>query len=223
MRNLPSTFTLSLMLFCCAVSTLALTSFKAAELTSATDVQFPAGSIASGIVVVDVSLNSKGEVSGTKVQRDIASLTAVATSSIQFWKYRPASVDGDLQNSVLRAAFAFRPNAIFAASPMFEPLQRSQDARADAKSGYIPPDILAVAYPAYPIDAATVGAVVVQVNVDAEGKITGVKAIRSYNPFNRFSLEAARKWKFGPASFDGQPVASSIVIAFVYSQPNVAN
>ena len=223
MRKLPSTFTLSLMLFCCAISTLALTSFKAAELTSASDVQFPGTSIASGIVVVDVSLDSKGEVSGIKVQRDVASLTAVATSAAGSWKYRPAYVDGGPQNSVLRAAFAFRPNAVFAAPPVFEPLERSEDSDTSPKPGYVLPSIQGVAYPAYPIDAATVGAVVVQVKLDAEGEISDVKAIRSYNPFNRFSLEAARKWKFGPATFDGQPVASSVVIAFVFSAPATSN
>ena len=223
MRNLPSTFTLFLMLFCCAFSTLALTSFKTAELTSASDVQFPGGSIASGIVVVDVSLDSKGEVSGIKVQRDIASLTAVATSAAGFWKYRPATLGRAPQASVLREAFVFRPRAIMAAPPAFAPLRQPDADSHDTESSYIPPGVLGAVYPAYPIDAANVGAVVVQVAINEDGKTGEIKLIRSYNPFNRFALEAAGKWQFQAATMRGEPVVSSVVIAFVFSAPVTSN
>ncbi|MBZ5660075.1 MAG: energy transducer TonB [Acidobacteriia bacterium] len=223
MKKLPSTLALATLILNCALSTLALTSFKSAEVTSAGDVQFPAGSIASGIVVVDVQLNSKGDVTGTEVQRDIASLTSVATSSVKSWKYLPASMDGSPQNSLLRVAFAFRPRVIMAAPPIFDPLHQPDDETPDVHAGYAPAGIIGVAYPAYPIDAATVGAVVVQVGVDADGKVGKVKLVRSYNPFDQFSLEATKKWQFSAATFHGEPVASSMVIAFVYSSPTIAN
>jgi TonB family protein len=219
MKWLSSIFVCATILLCCSHPTLAQTSFKPAEVTSANDVQFPVGSIASGIVVVDVSLNSKGDVTGTKVQRDIASLTSVATSSVKAWKYRPASLDGTPQNSLVRVAFAFRPHVIMAAPPNFEPLQQPDDVRQDVRSGYIPPGIEGVAYPAYPIDAATVGAVVAQVRVGVDGKVEDVQPIRTFNPFNQFSLEAARKWRFRPATLHGEPIASNVVIAFVFSPP----
>ena len=108
-----------------------------------------------------------------------------------------------------------------AAPPSFAPLQQQDDVTPGAESGYIPPGIVAVAYPAYPIDAASVGAVVVQVKVDADGKVEDVKAIRSFYPFTQFSLNAAKKWQFRPATFNGEPVASNVAIAFVYSPPVV--
>ncbi len=223
MKKLSSVIARASLVLCCAISTLAQSSFKPPEITSAGDVQFPVGSIANGIVVVDVSLNSKGEVTGTEVQRDIASLTPVATSSVQSWKYRPASLDGSAQNSLLRVAFAFRPSAIMVTPPTFVPLHQPDDIPLEADSGYTPPGIVGVEYPAYPIDAATVGAVVVQVQVDANGKVADVKAIRSFNPFNNFSLAAAKKWQFRAATFHGEPIASSVVIAFVFAPPVSSN
>jgi TonB family protein len=222
MKKKWSTFALGFILLSCAHSTLAQASFNPAEVSSAGDVQFPVGSVASGIVVVDVSLNSKGDVTSTSILRGIASLTPVATSSVEAWKYRPASVGGTPQASLLRVAFAFRPRVIMASPPVFEPMLKG-DVTMDAKSGYIPPGVLGVSYAAYPIDAATVGAVVAMVEVGADGKVGDVKLIRSYNPFNRFSLEAAKKWQFRPATFRGEPVASIIVIAFVNSPPIISN
>jgi len=93
------------------------------------------------------------------------------------------------------------------------------NATADLESGYVPAGILSVAYPAYPIDAASVGAVVVQVEVNADGRVESPKAIRAFAPFTKFSLEAAKKWRFRPATLNGEPVSSNIAIAFVYSAP----
>ena len=221
MKTLPSIFVHSTILVFCALSTLAQVPFKPAEITFATDVQFPPNSIASGIVVVDVSLNSKGEVTGTEVPREIASLTSTATSSVRAWKYRPASVEGTQQASLVRVAFVFRPHVIMAAPPRFAPVQQQEDTTSTAKSGYVPPGIVSVAYPAYPIDAASIGAVVVQVKVDANGKIEDVKAIRPFYPFTKGSLDAVKKWQFRAATFNGEPITSNIAIAFVYLPPVV--
>jgi TonB family protein len=110
-----------------------------------------------------------------------------------------------------------------AAPPNFAPLQPEGDANTPAKSGYVPPGILAVAYPAYPIDAASVGAVVVQVEVNSDGKIENVKAIRAFPPFTQFCLDAAKKWQFRPAKLNDEPVKSNIGIAFVYSIPAISH
>lgn len=222
MRLLRSALTLASILICSTALTSAQATFQSAEIISAGDVQFPVSSIASGILVLDVSLNSKGEVTGIEVKRDVPSLTSLAESSVEAWKYRPASVDGVPQASVLRVAFAFRPRAILAAPPVFEPLLRDSAAR-EAKSGFVPAGISGAAYPSYPIDAANVGAVVVQVKVGANGEGGDVKFIRSFNPFNRFSLQATRKWQFQPATFRGDPVTSSIVLVFVNSLPGMTN
>ena len=82
----------AVMLACCAVPTFAQASFKPAEVTSATDITYPIQSIANGVVVVDVSLDHKGAITGNSVVRDIPSLTSAATSSIQSWKFSPASL-----------------------------------------------------------------------------------------------------------------------------------
>src|SRR5258708_36199915 len=158
MKAFPSILVCAAIVVPCGTPALAQSTFKPARVTFATEVQFPITSIASGIVVVDGPIAAKGAVTGTAVQRDIASLTSVATSAVRDWKYTPAYLDGTPQPSVLRVAFAFRPRAIMAAPPSFTPLQQD-DGIQGSKSGYIPPGILAVAYPAYPIDAASVGAV----------------------------------------------------------------
>jgi outer membrane biosynthesis protein TonB len=164
-------------LICLAFSALSQVPSRPAEVISATDVQYPNGSVASGVVVMDVSLDSKGDVTGVDVLRDIASLTTVATSSVKAWKFNPASVGGGPQASEIRVVFAFRPHALMAAPPSFAPVLPKTDSSPDEKSGYIPAGIVAGPYPQYPINAAALGAVVVQVRVNALGKIEQVRKL----------------------------------------------
>jgi hypothetical protein len=62
---------------------------------------------------------------------------------------------------------------------------------------------------------------VVQVRVNAVGKIDQVKAIREFYPFTQFALSAARQWQFQAATLDGNPISSNVAIAFVFSTPAV--
>jgi Gram-negative bacterial TonB protein C-terminal len=208
-------------LVCLGFSAWAHVSFQPADVIAATDVQYPNGSVANGVVVMDVSLDSKGGVTGVDVLRDIASLTSVATSSVKAWKFNPASVDGSPQASQIRVVFAFRPHALMAAPPSFVPVLMKGDSSPDEKSGYIPAGIVAGAHPGYPINAATLGAVVVRVRVDRLGKIEHLKVIRDFSPFSQFALSAATQWQFQAATIDGEPISSNVAIAFVFSTPAV--
>ena len=55
------------------------------------------------------------------------------------------------------------------------------------------------------------GTVVVSLIVAADGRVRDVQVIKSLTPdLDRKAIEAFRKWKFSPATKDGQPVAVQI-------------
>jgi hypothetical protein len=83
------------------------------------------------------------------------------------------------------------------------------DSGPDEKSGFIPAGIVAGSRPQYPINAATLGVIVVQVRANDLGKIEQVKAIRDSYPFTQFTLSAARKWQFQAATIGGKPISSN--------------
>jgi TonB family protein len=70
---------------------------------------YPLQSIASGTVVLEISLGDKGEITAVRVVRGIPSLTEPAESSIQQWKFRPAHLDGKPVQSKMAVAFSFVP------------------------------------------------------------------------------------------------------------------
>jgi TonB family protein len=206
-------------LACCAVLTVgAQAPFRPAGVVSATDTQYPIRSVADGLVVLDVALDEGGAVKGTTVVRDIASLTATATSAVPSWKFEAASGKAGSEASVVRVVFAFRPPELLPPGPNFTPLLPDAGPGADNAARYVPAGIISAApYPEYPVSAATGGAVVVEVTVDKSGEIEGTKVIRELQPFTPLAVSAAKKWRFQAATLDGRPVVSNVAIAFVFA------
>ena len=209
-------------LICCAILTPALSEFKSPEVSSASDVQSPSGSSASGVVVLDVALDPEGNITGIEVPRPIETLTPVAIAAVRNWKFTPARVHAVATSSDIRIAFVFRPRVIYAGMPVFEPLLNSGDPSARSLVGYHPPGIQTVAYPDYPINAANVGAVAIRARINSAGKSDQIEVLRAFEPFTAFALEAIKKWTFETARLEGRPTTSSIVIAFVYSPPAIS-
>lgn len=82
------------------------------------------------------------------------------------------------------------------------------------------------AYPKSAFEQSISGKVVLRVNVDAEGRTSGVSVISSTpaGVFDAVSIAAAQKWTFEPARRDGKPVASALQIplTFALDQPEPA-
>jgi outer membrane biosynthesis protein TonB len=200
---------------CFAIHSFAQAPFKPPEVISASDILFPIQSIADGVVVLDASLDDKGAITGITVVRDVPSLTSPAISAIRTWKFSPATRPGKPEPSTMRVAVVFRPRSYFAADPSFTPIYSAGDTNRVNQS-YVPPGLVSVTYPQYPINAAVPGTVVIHVTVGKSSAIQHLKVVRDLPPFTQLALSAARKWRFQAATLDGKPVVSNLAIAFVF-------
>jgi len=189
--------------------------FKPPEVISASDIPFPIQSIADGVVIIDASIDAKGAVTGVAIVRDVPSLTSPATSAIRTWKFNPATKLERPEPSTMRIAVAFRPRSYFAADPSFTPVF-SAGAAIHADQSYVPPGIVSIAYPQYPINAANPGTVVIQVTVGKSSVIKHLKVARNLPPFTQFALSATNRWRFQAATLDGRPITSTLAVAFVF-------
>jgi outer membrane biosynthesis protein TonB len=206
---------LAVLLVSCAVASSAQTTFRPAEVTSASEILYPIQSIADGIVVIDVSLDTKGVIDGLNVVRGIPSLTSAATS-IPAWKFSPASFQGYPVPSVLRIAVVFRPRSYLAAGPAFTPVV-SEGSPNDGRHSSGLPGITAAVYPRYPVNAVMPGTVVIQVTVGKSGAREHTKLVRDVPPFSQFGLNALNRWRFQAPTVDGKPLRSNLTIAFVFA------
>lgn len=213
------TLVAAVMLVCSALPSSAQNSFKPAEVTSTPYIQSPTLIGEPRVVVLDVALDNEGVVTGITVVRGLVFLASVATSSIHTWKFTPASTQGAPEASVFRVAFVFLPHGFTAVGPSSPPKPSEGDPDRNENQGYIPPEIVSVAYPRYPFNAVAPSWVVIQVKVNEDSTIRYLDVVRDLRPFTQFALSAMNEWRFQAATLEGKPRVSNLAITFVFAPP----
>ena len=86
---------------------------------------------------------------------------------------------------------------------------------------FVPAIVKQKVQPNFPPEArssAISGRVLVIVSIDSQGSVISAKAVEGPHVFRRVSEEAARKWKFKPATRDGRNVVSEQTIEFRFER-----
>jgi TonB family protein len=74
-------------------------------------------------------------------------------------------------------------------------------------------------YPAYAKKVKASGPVDVQITISEEGRVIEAKAISGHALLRKAAIEAARLWVFKPATLNGVPVQTQMVLTFVFRAP----
>jgi outer membrane biosynthesis protein TonB len=187
--------------------------FQPAETLSVTDITVPYLSTANGTVVLDALITETGKVQEVEVRRDIPSLTELAVRAVGDWKFSPATLAGKAIPSRMPVAVTFRPPGALGAPvplPSFKP--RSE---AEIQAEFQPAEVTHAVFPKYPYNTVIAGSVVLEVTLSATGKAQETKVLRDLPPLTAEAKAVVGDWRFMPATFNGHPVRSRIVLAFV--------
>jgi TonB family protein len=71
----------------------------------------------------------------------------------------------------------------------------------------------------YPGGATGRASVLLEVQVDRDGRVAGVKVVEGEEPFAAAALQAAQAWRFDPAQRQGLPVAARIRVRLDFTPP----
>jgi hypothetical protein len=150
-----------------------------------------------------------------EVRRDIPSLTEPAVSAVEGWTFSPASLEGRAMASRVPVAVTYRP-ALWYTDPVPLPALIPQT-EAAIQAEFQPAVVTHSAFPRYPADAVIAGSVVLEVTLSAKGKVEGeAKVLRDLPPLTEQAKAVVADWRFMPAAYNGKPVDSKIVMAFVF-------
>lgn len=197
--------------------------FRAPAVRKVTDSFHPYTYLIDGIFIMGVELNQKGKIVDVEKWRDPGQMMPVSVASVKTWKFWPAVVDGNPADSTLPVVFVYRPSTLlFDQSPgpgnLLE-TTKPPDEEIVKKTDYEPPKIMAVSYPKYPANAVQNTSIIIQVSLADSGEVQSVEAVRDVTPFAPFARDALSSWRFEPAKFHGTPVASKVVVVFVFQPP----
>lgn len=83
--------------------------YEPPSVVSSAEAVYPMRSVASGTVVLELSLDENAKITDIRVVHGIASLTEPAKHSAKQWKFHPAMLDGKPVASKFAVAFTFVP------------------------------------------------------------------------------------------------------------------
>jgi len=188
--------------------------FQPAEVRSVTDIPSNNTCVVTGTVVLDALIAETGEVQGVEVRRNVACFTQVAIQAVKDWKFSPATFAGKAIASRVPVAVTFESQTS-APNPFPLPKLLPQTAAA-VQAEFQPAYVTRAGFPRFhPGYTFAEGAVVLEVTLNAKGEAEKITVIRDLPPFTANAKAVVGDWRFMPATFNGHPIRSKILLAFV--------
>jgi outer membrane biosynthesis protein TonB len=195
--------------------------FVPASVSTAGDIPYPASSLDAGVVTLSVDLDKIGRVIAVTILRDISSVSGPAAAAVRSWTYTPATRDGKPVPSTLTINIVYDPGFLGADNiPLPPPSQVQPISTKDP--AFFPPQLNTATFAPYPAKAKAQGAVVLNVTLDTNGNAAQVATLRDVPPLTASATGALKNWNFSAATYEGNPIQSHMVVAFVFRSPSAA-
>lgn len=190
--------------------------YRAAKVAQASDIPYPLNTRTPGFVTLNVIVDSSGTLQKTMVVRDVPPLTDAVQNSVKTWQFSPAMESGQPVNGVVQVNVAFNP---FNPSGVGLPGAPLQPPDSNGGGDFHPANLQSASYATYPPNTVAYGTVVLQLHVGSDGKVHKVASIGGKAELSTPSIAAAKTWGFSPATYKSKPVASDVVVVFVFAPP----
>jgi TonB family protein len=187
-------------------------SFHPARITSGSYGEVPYGARAAGVVVLEADVDEQGTVRKVTTVKDVEPFGPALASAVEGWRFEPARMDGRAVAHPVLVAGLYRPAMVMFPAPPPPPAPPS----GSPTSIPYPTEI---GVPPYPADRIGGAAVLVSVSIDDQGAVTDAQVVGESTGFDSAALDAARRWVFRPAQYDGRDVASNAYLVFVFREP----
>jgi outer membrane biosynthesis protein TonB len=195
--------------------------FVPASLSKAGNIPYPTSSLDAGVVTLSVDLDKTGRVIAVTILRDISSVSGPAAAAVRSWTYTPATRDGKPVPSTLTTNIVYDPGFLGADNmPLPPPSQVQPISTKDP--AFFPPQLNTATFAPYPAKAKAQGAVVLNVTLDTNGNAAQVATLRDVPPLTASATGALKNWNFSAATYEGNPIQSHMVVAFVFRSPSAA-
>jgi hypothetical protein len=194
--------------------------FQPAEARYVTGIPAENSCVGGGTVVLEALLTDTGKVQEVEVRRDVACFTVLAVQAVKNWIFSPATLGGKTIASRMPVAVTFEPVFPYAGPIPLPPLipQSAAAIQAEFQPAEVTRALLPYPHPGYTFAD---GAIVLEVLLSAKGEAKEIKVLYDLPPFTAGAEAAVGDWRFIPASFNGRPVQSNVLLVFV-SPPYVA-
>jgi len=164
-----------------------------------------------GLVGLELQVAPSGIVQDAVVIDDSPPFTEELRKIVRLWSFEPARLDGERTSSRVAVVALFRAPILMGGAP--PPPKRLASPSPEL------PYPTATSTPAYPPQALYDGVVMLEVEVDEKGAVADIEPLGQAEGFAAAAGEAARQFRFQPATRGGHAVRSYAVLIFGFPQP----
>ena len=196
------------------------------------NIPFPTVGPAAVAVSLIAIVGADGRVSDTELvdavgstlsgRRQAATLVGYEENSIsaaKHWKFSPA-IDASTMKptqSVASITFVYDRILGYGQGPnLGSEVLPTLNTAVTKTAQYVPPLPRSVYRGQYQWNSVGIGAVVLLLDIEADGSVVGVKLLRSIPSLDEPSMKAAKKWTFLPARYMGKSIRSTTTAALIY-------
>jgi outer membrane biosynthesis protein TonB len=220
----PATW--SLIAACTLIQALSTQSvFTPARLRSGPIPPLPALVTGGGQVALELTVNPDGRVAAVTPLVTTPPFTDFMVRAVRNWQFQPAEVETEAERGApARARSRQRVASKVLAVGVFRQPTLVGPTIGETPKGVTPPsDEMAfpvrISTPPYPVTARDPGVVLVEVQIDLDGRAGDATALTAVPPFDALAVQAARESEFRPARVRGRPVATRAYIVFGFAEP----
>jgi protein TonB len=182
---------------------------------------YPTSSLDAGVVTLSINLDNAGQIASVSILRDLSSVSGLAITAAHSWTFSAATLDGKPVPSTLVVNIVYDPGFLGADNiPLPPPSQTTPIANNDKLPPYLPAQLSTASFAPYPAKAKKQDTVAFNVSINAAGSVSNIAILRDVPPLTASALGALKKWSFSAATYDGNPIASTMVVAIVFHSPN---
>jgi TonB family protein len=175
----------------------------------------PVQAVGGGEVHLQLAVGDDGAVTRVATLRDTPPFTELLRAAVASWQFAPATEDSRATQTSVLVAAVFRPPVLLGPAP------GTPSREVGPPCTEIPFPVTSVVAP-YPPTALGDGLVLVEVTVDADGKVADARGVQAPAPFGSAALDAARQWRFRPACRRDHPVPATAYLVFGFRPPVMA-
>lgn len=186
--------------------------FEPAQLVSGEVKPPPWATAVAGTAALELTVDESGAVAAVDVLDDLEPFTSLLSEVAVSWRFRPATEGGRPVESKVLIGGLFRPRMLL----FPDPGPPADLVRQPSREVPFPTDIEVAPYPPTATGSAML---LVEVEVDAQGRVAGSRSTGEGSPFADAAVAAVKKWRFRPGRRNGRAVPGNVYVAFTFPAP----
>jgi TonB family protein len=180
---------------------------RAPKQVSRVSPEYPAAALSSrvqGVVLLEATIGIDGKISDVRVTRSIPMLDSAAADAVRQWVYEPTVVNGVRVPVIISVAVEFKLTAP-------QPIRVGGEIKPPTQTKRVTPP-----YPPEAQAAGVQGIVIMEATIDADGKVTDVRVLRSIPLLDQAAMDAVRQFEYTPTVVNGVavPVLMTVTVNF---------